>query len=575
MKSLTARVIALSCIPLALFLLAIGVLLLDINDLSTGFSAQQKQAISNTTNLNSQQQALVKQAASLEGLELAQQLQTLFTEIIYWNFDAIQQVDEDSLENGRKSIEDFQLVANDIATRYPSQTELITKLGREIDDFSTFIGASYKFYELENEFIGSMQFTQASIKSQNISATLKQIGEVFNEQVTHSQEAVSTLTQPLKDSATQLETSAQESLNHINNLIQVGLIIMAVVSALVAGFIMYLVKTIRTPVKGVQRKLKYISRDSDLTSTIKGYGLNEFENIAAAINSLFLSFNKALSLIKSSVTDLGNQSNQARNMFEKVSQNLNHSTNIIDSVADELHQQNKDFQTTTDQVKQASSLAHHGYQNGLSTVNILKQTNQEMNKLDELIADSNTSMDRLKADVTSINTVLDVIRGIAEQTNLLALNAAIEAARAGEQGRGFAVVADEVRNLANRTSNAIGEVEGMVQNVIDGGSLVESKLSSISDAGLQFRQAFEKSFKEVEVLSMDFEKIEDALGNAVSLVEQQSERLNQSDQSLSEVKETTGHSQQNISNVLNAIEQINQSTLLLDGQVKIFKTQEG
>jgi methyl-accepting chemotaxis protein len=575
MKSLTARVIALSCIPLALFLLAIGVLLLDINDLSTGFSAQQKQAISNTTNLNSQQQALVKQAASLEGLELAQQLQTLFTEIIYWNFDAIQQVDEDSLENGRKSIEDFQLVANDIATRYPSQTELITKLGREIDDFSTFIGASYKFYELENEFIGSMQFTQASIKSQNISATLKQIGEVFNEQVTHSQEAVSTLTQPLKDSATQLETSAQESLNHINNLIQVGLIIMAVVSALVAGFIMYLVKTIRTPVKGVQRKLKYISRDSDLTSTIKGYCLNEFENIAAAINSLFLSFNKALSLIKSSVTDLGNQSNQALNMFEKVSQNLNHSTNIIDSVADELHQQNKDFQTTTDQVKQASSLAHHGYQNGLSTVNILKQTNQEMNKLDELIADSNTSMDRLKADVTSINTVLDVIRGIAEQKNLLALNAAIEAARAGEQGRGFAVVADEVRNLANRTSNAIGEVEGMVQNVIDGGSLVESKLSSISDAGLQFRQAFEKSFKEVEVLSMDFEKIEDALGNAVSLVEQQSERLNQSDQSLSEVKETTGHSQQNISNVLNAIEQINQSTLLLDGQVKIFKTQEG
>lgn len=573
MKSLTARVILLSSIPLALFLLAIGVLLIDINSLSTGFSEQQKQAFSNNKNLNSQQAALLKQTASLEGLELAQQLQTLYTEIIYWNFDAIQQVDEDSLENGQKSIEDFNLVANDIATRYPSQSELITKLGREIGDFSTFIAASYKFYEEENEFIGGMQFTQASIKSQNISATLKEISAVFNEQASQSQAAVSALTTPLKNSAIELENSAQKSLDHIEQLIKLGLVIMAVVSALVAGFILYLIKTIRTPVKGVQRKLKRISNDSDLTSKIKGYGLNEFENIASAINSLFLSFNKALLLIKNSVSDLADQSSQARNMFENVSQNLNHSTNIIDSVADELHQQNEDFQTTTNQVKEASNLAHHGYQNGLSTVNILKHTNQEMNRLDELIADSNISMGKLKSDVTSITSILDVISAIAEQTNLLALNAAIEAARAGEHGRGFAVVAEEVRNLANRTGSAINEVENMVQNVVDGGSQVENKLEGISQAGVEFRQAFEKSFKEVEVLSMDFEKIEHALGNAVNLVEQQSERLNQSDQSLSDVKETNKHSQQNIHNVLNAIEQITKSTLLLDGQVKIFKTQ--
>ncbi|MGK0445087.1 MAG: CHASE3 domain sensor protein, partial [Bermanella sp.] len=92
MKSLTARVILLSCIPLALFLVAMGVLLMDISDLSEGFSEQQKQAVSNTNNLNSQQKALAQQASSLQGLELAQQLQTLYTEIIYWNFDAIQQV---------------------------------------------------------------------------------------------------------------------------------------------------------------------------------------------------------------------------------------------------------------------------------------------------------------------------------------------------------------------------------------------------------------------------------------------------------------------------------------------------
>ena len=574
MKSLAARVIILSSIPLALFLMALGIILFDIQQLSSEFTAQQTQAVANTNNLNSQQQALVQQTRALEGLGKAQQLQTLYTEIIYWNFDAIQQVDEDSLENGLNSIKDFQTVIDEITQQYPSQAELMEKLNREIKDFNTFINASYKFYNEENEFIGGMQFTQASIKAQNISATLKQIGDVFNEQLSTSKQGVEAQTQPLKDSAKRLEASAQESLDYITNLIQLGLVIMAVVSILVVLFIIYLIKTINSPVKGVQNKLQRIANNSDLTSKVPGYGLNEFENIADAINTLFITFNQTLQLIKSSVFNLGKQSSQTQQLFETVNANLNHSANVIDSVADELHQQNKDFKTTTEQVKEASNLAGHGYQNGLSTVNLLKQTNQEMAKLDGLIENSNTSLHKLNEDVASINSILDVIRAIAEQTNLLALNAAIEAARAGEQGRGFAVVADEVRNLANRTGDAISEVEGMIQNVVDGGSEVGSTLGGISQAGEEFRAAFEKGFKQVEELSQDFEKIEHALNSAVDLVEQQSLRLNHSDEKLNEVKASTQQSQQNIGNVLAAIEQINQSTATLDGQVKTFKTQE-
>ncbi len=574
MKSLTARVIILSSIPLALFLVAMGIILFDIQQLSGEFTSQQTQSVANTNNLNSQQQALVQQTRALEGLSKAQQLQTLYTEIIYWNFDAIQQVDEDSLENGLNSIKDFQGVIDEIAQEYPSQAELMNKLTREIKDFNAFINASYKFYNEENEYIGSMQFTQASIKAQNISATLKQIGDVFNEQLNTSKQGVEAQTQPLKDSAKRLEASAQESLDYITNLIQLGLIIMAVVSILVVVFIFNLIKTINTPVKGVRNKLQRIAKNSDLTSSIPGYGLSEFESIGEAINTLFITFNQTLQLIKSSVFNLGQQSSQTQQLFETVNNNLNHSANVIDSVADELHQQNKDFKTTTDQVKEASNLAGHGYQNGLSTVNLLKQTNQEMTKLDGLIENSNTSLNKLNDDVASINTILDVIRAIAEQTNLLALNAAIEAARAGEQGRGFAVVADEVRNLANRTGDAISEVEGMIQNVVDGGSAVASTLSGISQAGEEFRSAFEKGFKQVEELSLDFEKIEYALNSAVDLVEQQSQRLNDSDKNLNDVKVSTQQSQQNIGNALSSIERINQTTATLDSQVETFKTQE-
>jgi methyl-accepting chemotaxis protein len=99
---------------------------------------------------------------------------------------------------------------------------------------------------------------------------------------------------------------------------------------------------------------------------------------------------------------------------------------------------------------------------------VMQNTITTINALSQEVTSASDVIRKLEEDTSSVGTVLDVIRGIAEQTNLLALNAAIEAARAGEQGRGFAVVADEVRNLAQRTQESTSEIQQIIENVQTG-----------------------------------------------------------------------------------------------------------
>ncbi len=248
---------------------------------------------------------------------------------------------------------------------------------------------------------------------------------------------------------------------------------MAMVGLVIAGIgllVIWLVgHGIARPLKQMVAMLDDIAQgEGDLTRRLTSDRADELGSIAKGFNTFLAKLQAMITQVVTSVQSVSDSSEHTADIAIRTNTGVHKQMAEIDQVATAVQEMTATAQDVARNATQAAQAASHADQAASQGMQIVRDTSNSIGALAVEIGRAVGVVQNLAKDSENINAILTAIRGIAEQTNLLALNAAIEAARAGEQGRGFAVVADEVRNLAQKTQKATEEIQTMIQQLQQG-----------------------------------------------------------------------------------------------------------
>ncbi|MBT9265272.1 cache domain-containing protein [Pseudomonas sp. MG-9] len=278
-----------------------------------------------------------------------------------------------------------------------------------------------------------------------------------------------------------VEAQVQERMQGvILSIVGVAVLVLLVIAA--AGLL--LANTILRPLTLMKANLDDIAAgEGDLTRRLNITSQDELGELAGSFNRFVDKIHGLVRQITEMTTQLTGLVTQVSDQAQRSDQAMERQRHETDQVATAINEMSAAAQEVAKSAQNAAVAAQQTDEEGQSAKRVVAGSIKQIHALVDDIRSSGVSLDSLQQDVSSIVGVLGVIRSIAEQTNLLALNAAIEAARAGEAGRGFAVVADEVRALASRTQISTQEIQGMIDRLQAGTQSAVEAMRRSSEAG--------------------------------------------------------------------------------------------
>jgi methyl-accepting chemotaxis protein len=368
----------------------------------------------------------------------------------------------------------YRLLLNRDASTVQKTTELLDARNRQIDEAqSNYVKlidgpeekANYDQYVV---LLAEYRQLESQMKSLSQANKLDELANLLNTGLQNNSDKMNTVLAKLVEINTQQMTEANKAAaDQYSSATTMVIALLIIATLLTFLFAWMLTKSITQPIALALNAAEEIA-EGDLTRSIKVDGTDEAGRLLAAMLKMQTKLRDTLQRISGSATQLASAAEE-----------LNA---VTDESARGLSQQNNEIEQAATAVNEMTSAVEEVARNAVSTSEASKNATSSASDGRDLVQETVSAIERMSGDVQStatlignladesrdIGKVLDVIRGLADQTNLLALNAAIEAARAGEAGRGFAVVADEVRALAHRTQQSTSEIERMIGSIQGG-----------------------------------------------------------------------------------------------------------
>ena len=253
-----------------------------------------------------------------------------------------------------------------------------------------------------------------------------------------------------------------------------GIVVLAML--VMFGFGFALGRSIMTPLQAMRRTVVAIGEQLDLTQRVAVRSSDEIGQTVQAFNSMVDALQRSFNALAQSAGDVGSAASGLRTNASAFSSSSSTQAEAATQMAAGVEEMTASISHVAERAEDAAQLSTQAGNRAAEGISVMQATIDDLGQIAEEVTATAGSVDQLQQETTRISTVMNVISDVAAQTNLLALNAAIEAARAGEQGRGFAVVADEVRKLAARTAESASEITVIVDAIEQGASDVVGRM---------------------------------------------------------------------------------------------------
>jgi methyl-accepting chemotaxis protein len=467
---------------------------------------------------------------------------------------------------------------------YRLRSEML-QLRRNEKDFMLRLDDKYvdKLNKNVSKLLSSVQASAfSSAKKQEVSKLIKAYQSAFSNLVISQKElgydermgsrnkmrnVVFQVDNELKKLLSHSEAAVKEDVNFINTLAY-SLFAVVLVVALVSAWLIG--KSILHRISRLQTSMNNIAQSNDLTIEVDMSGGDELSEMATVFNHMLTNFRSLIVEVNHSVTTLntatGNLAENIYNANEGVETQMQQ-TDLVATAVTEMVATVDEIATNTREAAHKAELTNSNAGKGKEGV---EHTINQIGQLSEKLLDSENVVKELEKESVTIASVLGVIRGIAEQTNLLALNAAIEAARAGEQGRGFAVVADEVRTLASRTQDSTQEIETII-------GLLQKRTQEIVTLMAQCRSQGEESAEQassagamLDEITQDVALIMDMNSAIATAIQEQSTVASEVNQHVVMIRDVTEQSGDSAKQNEQMSEELSQQAQVLTTEVSRF-----